>query len=106
MALEEGNLKSSVSTVEEIKNRNPNSNEEEGDDDVEELEVEVGKIGGGDGDATSSSSQVKAVTYQPHPFEHSWTFWFDNPSAKSKQATWGSSMRSIYTFATVEEFWR
>ncbi|KAL5844353.1 hypothetical protein ACOSQ4_010311 [Xanthoceras sorbifolium] len=38
-------------------------------------------------------------------YEHSWTFWFDNPSAKSKQATWGRSMRSIYTFATFEEFW-
>ncbi|KAI3969378.1 hypothetical protein MKX01_019939 [Papaver californicum] len=36
---------------------------------------------------------------------HSWTFWFDNPSAKSKQATWGSSIRPIHTFSTVEDFW-
>ncbi|KVH89438.1 Translation Initiation factor eIF- 4e [Cynara cardunculus var. scolymus] len=40
-----------------------------------------------------------------HPLEHSWTFWFDNPSAKSKQVTWGSWIRLIYTFSIVEEFW-
>ncbi|XP_056841704.1 eukaryotic translation initiation factor 4E-3 [Raphanus sativus] len=40
-----------------------------------------------------------------HSFQNSWTFWFDNPSSKSSQATWGSSLRSLYTFATIEEFW-
>jgi hypothetical protein len=40
-----------------------------------------------------------------HPLEHSWTFWFDNPNGKSKQATWGSSLRPVYTFNTVEDFW-
>jgi len=40
-----------------------------------------------------------------HPLEHSWTFWFDNPQAKNKQATWGSSIRPIHTFSTVEDFW-
>jgi hypothetical protein len=40
-----------------------------------------------------------------HPLEHSWTFWFDNPNGKQKQATWGSSLRPVYTFHTVEEFW-
>nr|GEX96599.1 eukaryotic translation initiation factor 4E-1-like [Tanacetum cinerariifolium] len=43
---------------------------------------------------------------QRHPLEHSWTFWFDNPSAKSKQVAWGSSIRPIYTFSSIEEFWR
>ncbi|KAM7261828.1 hypothetical protein ACFE04_020905 [Oxalis oulophora] len=52
--------------------------------------------------SASASASANSVT---HPLEHSWTFWFDNPQAKSKQATWGSSMRSIFTFATVEEFW-
>ncbi|KAF8018910.1 hypothetical protein BT93_H3720 [Corymbia citriodora subsp. variegata] len=42
---------------------------------------------------------------RPHPLGHSWTFWFDSPTAKSSQADWGSSIRPIYTFATVEEFW-
>lgn len=40
-----------------------------------------------------------------HPLEHSWTFWFDNLSSKQKQATWGSSLRPVYTFSTVEDFW-
>ncbi|KAK8917059.1 hypothetical protein KSP39_PZI022338 [Platanthera zijinensis] len=40
-----------------------------------------------------------------HLLEHSWTFWFDNPSAKSKQAAWGSSIRPVYTFSNVEDFW-
>lgn len=48
----------------------------------------------------------KPVANQTHSLEHAWTFWFDNPSAKSKQAAWGASMRPIYTFSTVEEFWR
>ncbi|KAL1192574.1 Eukaryotic translation initiation factor 4E-3 [Cardamine amara subsp. amara] len=38
-------------------------------------------------------------------FQNSWSFWFDNPSSKSNQATWGNSLRSLYTFATIEEFW-
>eukprot|EP00252_Welwitschia_mirabilis_P018251 TRINITY_DN4055_c0_g1_i2.p1 TRINITY_DN4055_c0_g1~~TRINITY_DN4055_c0_g1_i2.p1 ORF type:complete len:198 (-),score=30.83 TRINITY_DN4055_c0_g1_i2:141-734(-) len=42
-----------------------------------------------------------------HVLENAWTFWFDNPSAKSRNAgaAWGSSMRKIYTFNTVEDFW-
>lgn len=40
-----------------------------------------------------------------HRLEHSWTFWYDNYSAKSKQKTWGSSLRPVYTFSTVEDFW-
>lgn len=96
MSVEE-NFNSSATTEEETKNPNPISKEED-------EELEEGEIVGEDDDASSSSK--KAITYQPHPLEHSWTFWFDNPLAKSKQAAWGSSMRPIYTFATVEEFWR
>jgi translation initiation factor 4E len=40
-----------------------------------------------------------------HPLEHSWTFWFDNPHGKNKMAAWGSSIRPIHTFSTVEDFW-
>ncbi|KAK8497431.1 hypothetical protein V6N12_016957 [Hibiscus sabdariffa] len=50
-------------------------------------------------------SLKQGVVDQPHPLEHSWTFWFDNLQAKSKQATWGSSTRPIYTFSTIEQFW-
>lgn len=39
-----------------------------------------------------------------HSLEHAWTLWSDNLSAKQKQATWGSSIRPIYTFSSVEDF--
>ncbi|EOY27849.1 hypothetical protein QUC31_012716 [Theobroma cacao] len=97
MGVEE-NLKSLSISEEGNKNPNPNVKEDE------EEEPEEGEIVGEEDDSTSSSSK-KGVVEQPHPLEHSWTFWFDNPSAKSKQAIWGSSMRPIYTFASVEQFW-
>ncbi|KAG2320663.1 hypothetical protein Bca52824_013876 [Brassica carinata] len=50
-------------------------------------------------------SKSTTVIKPPHSFQNSWTFWFDNPSSKSNQTTWGSSLRSLYTFATIEEFW-
>lgn len=41
-----------------------------------------------------------------HPLEHRWTLWFDNPQQRGKGGGgWGSSLRTIFTFATVEEFW-
>ncbi|PWA96252.1 eukaryotic translation initiation factor 4E [Artemisia annua] len=54
---------------------------------------------------TGEESATSAAGVEKHPLEHSWTFWFDNPAAKSKQTAWGSSMRPIYTFSTVEDFW-
>ncbi|XP_009352074.1 eukaryotic translation initiation factor 4E-1 [Pyrus x bretschneideri] len=73
----------------------------EDDDETEEGEIV------GDQDSASSKPS-KGIAPQSHPLEHSWTFWFDNPAAKSaklKQADWGSTIRPIYTFSTVEEFW-
>uniref|UniRef100_A0A1J3FQ39 mRNA cap-binding protein n=1 Tax=Noccaea caerulescens TaxID=107243 RepID=A0A1J3FQ39_NOCCA len=52
-----------------------------------------------------ASKKSTTVIQHSHSFQRSWTFWFDNPSLKSYQATWGSSLRSFYTFATIEEFW-
>mmetsp|Transcript_24240 Transcript_24240/g.76270 ORF Transcript_24240/g.76270 Transcript_24240/m.76270 type:complete len:182 (+) Transcript_24240:80-625(+) len=40
-----------------------------------------------------------------HPLEHAWTLWFDNPNGRSKQSTWGQTLRTVYTFSTVEDFW-
>ncbi|CAN1841255.1 Eukaryotic translation initiation factor isoform 4E [Linum perenne] len=42
---------------------------------------------------------------QPHKLERKWTFWFDNQSKPKQGAAWGTSLRSVYTFDTVEEFW-
>lgn len=83
-------------------NPNPNSKGVPGNGDSE---LEEGEIVGEE-DSTQQSAGEEPKEDQPHPLEHSWTFWFDNPSAKSKQVAWGASMRPIYTFSTVEEFWR
>lgn len=42
---------------------------------------------------------------QPHKLERKWSFWFDNQSKPKQGAAWGSSLRKVYTFDTVEEFW-
>ncbi|KAM0933911.1 putative translation Initiation factor eIF-4e, eukaryotic translation initiation factor 4E (eIF-4E) [Dioscorea sansibarensis] len=58
-----------------------------------------------------ASSAVEAVTQGrgslrvKHLLENRWTFWFDNPSGKSRQVAWGSTIRPIHTFSTVEDFW-
>ncbi|KAI5573107.1 hypothetical protein BDE02_10G057500 [Populus trichocarpa] len=41
----------------------------------------------------------------PHKLERKWTFWFDNQSKPNQGAAWGTSLRKIYSFDTVEEFW-
>ncbi|KAG6642278.1 hypothetical protein I3843_09G127100 [Carya illinoinensis] len=90
-------------TCEEETNTNMNTNSNHGSGGPgEEEEPEEGEIVGGDGESKQSTT---AVVHQPHPLEHSWTFWFDDTSAKSKGSAWGSSIRPIYTFSTGEEFW-
>lgn len=56
-----------------------------------------------DGEIASTKDNKQSA--DKHPLEHKWTLWFDNPSGKQKQDTWGSSLRSVYTFDTVEDFW-
>ncbi|PKA54106.1 Eukaryotic translation initiation factor 4E-1 [Apostasia shenzhenica] len=70
--------------------------------------VEAGEeeIDAGDQSATEAAAgRGPRATLRSHSLEHAWTFWFDNPSAKSKHAAWGSSIRPVHTFATVEDFW-
>ncbi|KAJ8549050.1 hypothetical protein K7X08_032757 [Anisodus acutangulus] len=62
-------------------------------------ELEEGEI------VEESDNTASYLSKEKHPLEHSWTFWFDNPMAKSRKAAWGSSLRNVYTFSTVEEFW-
>ncbi|KAK4253984.1 hypothetical protein QN277_009422 [Acacia crassicarpa] len=59
---------------------NPNPKVHDSDDD----ELEEGEIIGEDDSTTLKASS--ATMRQPHPLENSWTFCYDNPSAKSKQA--------------------
>lgn len=89
----------SVTTEDQINNPNPRAV----DDQEEVEELEEGEIAGGDESSSLNPSMV--IPCQSHPLEHSWTFWYDNPSSKSKQVAWGASIRAIYTFSTVEDFW-
>ncbi|XP_010499472.1 PREDICTED: eukaryotic translation initiation factor 4E-3-like [Camelina sativa] len=57
--------------------------------------------GGNDNASKKSTTVIK----KSHLFQNSWAFWFDTPSSKSNQVTWGSSLRSLYTFSSIEEFW-
>ena len=56
-------------------------------------------------DAEQAPAKDSKATSDKHALEHKWTLWFDNPSGKQKQDSWGSSLRSVYTFDTVEDFW-
>jgi translation initiation factor 4E len=40
-----------------------------------------------------------------HPLEHRWTLWFDNPLTKQTTNKYGQTLRAVYTFDTVEDFW-
>lgn len=57
--------------------------------------------------AQAGAEGAAAPTFsdKKHPLEHTWTLWFDNPNGRQKQATWGQTLRSVYTFSTVEDFW-
>ncbi|CAN4091880.1 unnamed protein product [Withania somnifera] len=77
-----------------------NSNEGvavEVDDEVEEGEIVE--------ESDDTTSYLRKEINAKHPLEHSWTFWFDNRGAKSRQIPWGTSLRNVYTFSTVEDFW-
>nr|AKL79684.1 eukaryotic translation initiation factor iso4E [Vasconcellea goudotiana] len=54
--------------------------------------------------AAATTDVAVATDKQPHKLEKKWAFWFDNQSNKHG-AAWGSSLRNVYTFDTVEEFW-
>lgn len=58
-----------------------------------------------DGEVTLEKS-LDPESSEKHKLEHAWTLWFDNPSSGSKQpSTWGQTLRAVYTFSTVEDFW-
>ena len=41
-----------------------------------------------------------------HSLENRWTLWFDNPMTKQSLNKYGQTLRSVYTFGNVEDFWR
>ncbi|GKU85698.1 hypothetical protein SLEP1_g327 [Rubroshorea leprosula] len=55
--------------------------------------------------ATATTATVTEREKQPHKLERKWAFWFDNQSKRKQGVAWGTSLRKVYTFDTVEEFW-
>ncbi|XP_023006085.1 eukaryotic translation initiation factor-like [Cucurbita maxima] len=55
--------------------------------------------------AMAAATEVGDSIEQSHMLERKWTFWFDNQSRPKQGAEWGSSLRKVYTFDSVEEFW-
>ncbi|KAI3429655.1 hypothetical protein D9Q98_005740 [Chlorella vulgaris] len=55
--------------------------------------------------ATQPQTDGEPDFSQKHALETKWTLWFDNPNGKQKQSTWGQTLRAVYTFDSVEDFW-
>jgi translation initiation factor 4E len=52
-----------------------------------------------------SGTQNSPDFCKKHPLQNKWTLWFDNPNGSRKQTTWGQTLRSVYTFDSIEDFW-
>lgn len=50
-------------------------------------------------------TEASETAKQPHKLDRKWAFWFDNQSKPKQGTAWGFSLRKMYTFDTVEEFW-
>ena len=53
----------------------------------------------------SAPNSTEPEAGQKHPLEHKWTLWFDNPKGSTRSQTWGTTLRAVYSFDTVEDFW-
>ncbi|CAK9139541.1 unnamed protein product [Ilex paraguariensis] len=57
-------------------------------------------------EATATEAHTaETVAKQPHKLERKWSLWFDDMWKPKPRAAWGFSLRKVYTFDTVEEFW-
>jgi len=52
----------------------------------------------------------KQLLFDPtisHPLKYSWTLWYDAQLAGGKRpSTWGDNIKEIFSFSTIEDFWR
>jgi len=54
---------------------------------------------------------IKQLTFDPnisHPLKFGWTLWYDAQLSGGKRpgGTWGDNIKEVFTFSTVEDFWR
>ncbi|GJP31246.1 hypothetical protein CLOM_g23332 [Closterium sp. NIES-68] len=72
---------------------------------VEQTETETNAAAAEQAETTAAAAPESEALVK-HPLEHRWTLWFDNPQHRGKGgSSWGSSLRVIFTFGTVEDFW-
>lgn len=59
------------------------------------------------GPATTSSvaEQLQNISLK-HPLQSRWVLWYDNPKNMQNGETWEDNLKKIFTFDTVEDFWR
>jgi len=54
----------------------------------------------------------KQIPFDPnlrHPLRYSWTLWYENNLSTGKrpnQNAWGENIKKVFTFASVEDFWK
>ncbi|GAB2227510.1 hypothetical protein Droror1_Dr00009332 [Drosera rotundifolia] len=66
-----------------------------------ELDLSASRADVSTDEVLAAAESVKAL----HRLERKWAFWFDNQSKQKQGAAWGNSLRKVYTFDTIEEFW-
>ena len=52
----------------------------------------------------SDSAEAEGAAETSHPLHNTWCIWEHEASKNSKD--WGSNMKNLGSFNTVEEFWR
>jgi hypothetical protein len=60
------------------------------------------------GDASSVEEGQIVSPSKPmakHELEYEWVLWFDNPGGRQNVSGYGQSLRMVYSFKTVEDFW-
>jgi len=60
---------------------------------------------------SKQSNGVKQLPFDPnisHPLKYSWTLWYDAQLSGGKRpgGAWGENIKQVFSFSTVEDFWR
>jgi len=58
-----------------------------------------------------TSNGAKQLSFDPnisHPLKHGWTLWYDAQLSGGKRpgGSWGDNIKEVFTFSTIEDFWR
>jgi len=54
-----------------------------------------------------AQGNARESTGEKHPLKYPWTLWYDGQQQNGQRSNnWGENMKEVYTFSTVEDFWR